>query len=302
MPEDGGLDWQERFNRLEGRLQDLTHMVAEVRSLIGPWAVNLADGHLLVHTMHKLLLIVDSLDLIITPQLVVYRQWEPEITDLFWNSIRSDTVFVDVGANIGYFTCLAGARIHAGGEGTVIAVEPNPRCYELIERNLLINWSMCPISLHKAALGAESGEVWLTSPLNRAANAHVSKEHGNVDVSSSFRVPMTTLDAIVPEDRQVDILKVDVEGYEASVFMGARRVIARSPNIKIIMEWSRDQMHDAGVSPGAMYDLIATLGLAPRKLPTSRSLLDVTDENSPLLSLDELDRLSYSNILLTKRH
>ena len=214
MPDDAGVNWQERFNRLEGRLQDLTNMVAEVRSLVGPWAVNLADGHLLVHTLHKLLLIVDSLDLIITPQLVVYRQWEPEITDLFWNSIRSDTVFVDVGANIGYFTCLAGARIHAGGAGTVIAVEPNPRCYELIERNLLINWSMCPISLHKAALGAESGEVWLTSPLNRAANAHISQENGAVDVSTSFRVPMTTLDAIVPEDRQVDIMKVDVEGYE----------------------------------------------------------------------------------------
>ena len=258
MPEYVGVSWHERFNRLEGnvqdlthRVQDLTHMMAEVRSLIGPWAVSLADGHLLVHTMHKLLLIVDLLDLIITPQLVVYRQWEPEITDLFWNSIRSDTVFIDVGANIGYFTCLAGARIHAGGAGMVIAAEPNPRCYELIERNLNINWSMCPIALHKAALGAESGEVWLTSPLNRAANAHISQENGAVDVSTSFRVPMTTLDAIVPEDRQVDIMKIDVEGYEASVFKGARRVIARSPNIKIIMEWSHDQMHGAGVSPGA---------------------------------------------------
>ena len=61
MPDDAGVNWQERFNRLEGRLQDLTNMVAEVRSLVGPWAVNLADGHLLVHTLHKLLLIVDSL-------------------------------------------------------------------------------------------------------------------------------------------------------------------------------------------------------------------------------------------------
>ena len=50
-----------------------------------------------------------------------------------------------------------------------------------------------------------------------------------------------------------------------------------------------------------MYDLLHELGLTPRKLPTSRNLFDVNEDNSPLLSLDQLNHLSYDNILLTKR-
>ena len=151
---------------------------------------------------------------------------------MFWNSLRSDTVFVDVGANIGYFTLLAGSRIHAGGAGRVIAVEPNPECCALIERNLVINWSMCEIALHKVAVGARSGEVWLASPADRAANAHLVERDGEDEGERKFRVAMETLDALVPEGLAVDILKIDVEGHELAVFDGARRVIAQSPNIQ----------------------------------------------------------------------
>jgi FkbM family methyltransferase len=301
MPQEVSQELQQQLGRIELRLQELNNTVNEVRALIGPVGVGLADGHILVHTLHKLLLIVDSLDLIITPQLVVYRQWEPEISELFWNSLRSDTVFVDVGANIGYFTCLAGAKIHAGGTGRVIAIEPSPKCCDLLERNLVINWSMCPVALHKVAVGAAPGEVWLTSPLNRAANAHISKERGADGLTNSYRVPVETLDSLVPDDVRVDIMKIDVEGHEASVFMGARRVIERSPDIKIIIEWSPEQMTEAGVSPARMHGLITELGLTPRLLPTSRNLYDLTPENAPALSFDQLTDLSYSNLLLTKQ-
>ncbi len=291
---------EQRLARLEARTQVIERYAAETRRLVGPWAATLADGKLLVHTLHSLLLIVDSTDLILTPQLVVYRQWEPELTQLFWNSCRSDTVFVDIGANVGYFTVLAGSRIHAGGTGRVIAVEPNPECCALLERNLVINWSMCNIDLHKVAVGAEKGEVWLASPADRAANAHLSFGEGERAGERRFRVPLEPLDALVPEGLQVDIMKVDVEGHELSVFRGAHRVIRQSPNIKIIMEWSQKQMADARVSPADMQDELQSLGLVARHVPTSKSLHDITFDNSPLIPFEELSEMPYDNILLTK--
>ena len=294
-------DIQQRLVRLEARAQAIEQTTLETRRLIGPFAVTLADGKLLVHTLHSVLMIVDSTDLIITPQLVVYRQWEPELTQLFWNSFGSDTVFVDVGANIGYFTLLAGSKIHAGGRGRVIAVEPNPECCALIERNLVINWSMCEIALHKVAVGSERGEVWLASPADRAANAHVSMSGATGQGERRFRVPLATLDDLVPGNLPVDIMKIDVEGHELSVFRGARRIIERSPNVKIIMEWSQEQMAEADVSPQAMQDEIRALGLVARRLPSSHTLNDVTLQNSPLIPFDELARLPYDNILLTKQ-
>ena len=294
-------EFEQILTRIEQRLQVVEQYAAETRGLVGPFAVTLADGKLLVHTLHRLLMIVDSTDLIITPQLVVYRQWEPELTQLVWNSCRSDTVFVDVGANIGYFTLLAGSRIHAGGTGRVIAVEPNPECCALIERNLVINWSMCDVALHKVAVGAEKGEAWLASPADRAANAHVSLSDEETTGERRFRVPLQPLDALVPEGLAVDILKVDVEGHELSVFHGAQRVVAQSPDIRVIMEWSQKQMAEAGVSVTAMQYELKSLGLVARRLPSSRSLNDITLENSPLISFEELSEMAYDNILLTKR-
>jgi FkbM family methyltransferase len=291
---------EQRLARIEARTQIIEQYASETRRLVGPWAVTLADGKLLVHTLHSLLMIVDSTDLIITPQLVVYRQWEPELTQLFWNSLRSDTVFVDVGANIGYFTLLAGSRIHAGNPGRVIAVEPNPECCALIERNLAINWSMCDIALHKVAVGAQQGDAWLASPADRAANAHLSRDGGEAGGERKFRVPMQTLDALVPDGLAVDILKIDVEGHELAVFDGASRVIAQSPDIRIIMEWSQSQMSSAGVSSQAMQDKLASFGLVARRLPTSKSLNDISLENSPLIPFEQLSQMAYDNILLTK--
>jgi FkbM family methyltransferase len=291
---------EQRLAHIEARTQVIERYAAETRRLVGPWAATLADGKLLVHTLHSLLLIVESTDLILTPQLVVYRQWEPELTQLFWNSCRSDTVFVDIGANVGYFTVLAGSRIHAGGTGRVIAVEPNPECCALLERNLVINWSMCKIDLHKVAVGARKGEVWLAAPTDRAANAQLSFSEGETAGERKFRVPLEPLDALVPEELAVDILKVDVEGHELNVLHGAHRVIAQSPNIKIIMEWSQKQMEDAGVSVSALQYKLKSLGLVARRLPASKSLHDVTLENSPLIPFEELSEMPYDNILLTK--
>ena len=300
MSESVLADIERRLAAIEARAETIENHARDTRRLVGPWAASLADGKLLVHTLNSLLLIVDSTDLIITPQLVCYRQWEPELTELFWNSCHSDTVFVDVGANIGYFTVLAGSRIHAGGTGCVIAIEPNPDCCALLERNLIINWSMCEIALHKVAVGPEEGAVWLTYPANRAANARLSVASDEAG-ERGFRAPMQPLDALVPEGLAVDILKIDVEGHEYSVFKGAERVIAQSPDIRIVMEWSPKQMKEAGVSAEALAVALTDLDLVARRLPASKTLDDLTPENSPFLRFEELSRMAYDNILLTKR-
>lgn len=300
MPEFSLADIERRLRAIEARAETIERDVRDTRRLVGPWAVTLADGKLLTQTLNNALLIVDSTDLIITPQLVCYRQWEPELTDLFWNSCRSDTVFVDVGANIGYFTVLAGLRIHAGGTGRVIAIEPNPECCALLQRNLVINWSMCEIELHKVAAGAEKGAAWLTYPADRAANARLSVESDEAG-ERGFRAPMLPLDDIVPEGLAVDILKVDVEGHELEVFEGAERVIAQSPDIRVVMEWSPKQMKEAGVSAEALAVTLTRLDLVARRLPETKTLAGLTPENSPFIRFEELSRMAYDNILLTKR-
>lgn len=294
-------EMERRLANIEASARTIEDYVRDTRRLVGPFAASLADGKLLVHTTYSTLLIVDSNDLIITPQLVIYRRWEPELTELIWNSCHTNTVFVDVGANIGYFTVLAGSRIRDGGKGRVIAVEPNPACLPLLERNLVINWSMCPIEIHKVAAGAAPGEAWLASPTARAANAHISAADEITDFEQRTAIRVETLDSIVPAGLAVDILKIDVEGHEISVFRGAERVITQSPNIKIVMEWSPGQIAAAGVAVEEIQTNLRRLGLVARRLPKGGSLDQLTLENSPLIPIDRLSDLAYDNILLTRQ-
>lgn len=282
------------------QLLEIEVLVRDIRSLVGPFGASLPDGKMLVQTLQGIQLIIDPLDVVMSPHLIVYRQWEPDITALLLNSVDSTTVFVDVGANVGYFTCLVATKIRAGSAGRVIAIEPNPECLALLERNLAINWSMCEVDVHRKAASNIEGTSLLSVPHNHAANATLASMTTAAGVSSYY-VQTAPLDSMVPKSYTVDILKIDVEGYESAVLEGADDIIKRSPDIKIIMEWSVGQMASANATPASMIDLFGRLDLIPRVLPSSASLRDISDRDAPPYSVEELTSLAYANILLTRR-
>lgn len=283
---------RQRLDRLDDQMRELTRIAQETRALVGPFGVTLPDGTILVQTLWGHKLVVDALDLIMTPNLVVYRQWEPDLSRLVAEHVSPDTVFVDVGANVGYFTCLAASRIGPGGRGRVIAVEPHPHCLALLERNLTINWSLCPVTVERAAASDAEGIGALVAPRDRLANAHLGKAH---DKEETVPVLLRPLDRMLEDVPEVDLLKIDVEGHEQAVLLGARDVIRRSPNIRILMEWSTQQLGAAGTTPDALLDVIADLRLVPCRLPVMLRTLEMEDL---VCSRDELRATPYANILL----
>ena len=196
---------------------------------------------------------IDPDDRIMAPQMVVYRQWERPLSQWFTQVVTPDTVFVDVGANFGYFTVLAASRIGPSGQGRVVAFEPNPKLAALLQRNLQINWSMAPVDFHAAAVAEQAGTVQLHVPAGASANASLTRIAGEGEVVD---VAAVRLDDVVPADIAVDVLKIDVEGHEAGVLAGAKAVIARSPAIRIVMEWSPKQMRQARIDPQTVCDLL----------------------------------------------
>ena len=265
----------------------------ETRALVGPFGVPMPEDRMLVQTLHGLKYLIDPRDLIMAPQLIVYRQWEPDLSALFDKLLTPESVVVDVGANFGYFTCLAGARIGTAGSGRVFAVEANPEMVRLLHANLAINWSMCPVDVFAVAAGEKAGRVRLSQPVDRAANASLTPSD-EAD-ALSFEIQMKPLDALVPKTLAVDLLKIDVEGHEAGVLKGARKLLARSPNVTVVMEWSRPQMAEAGCSAAEMSALIADLGLAAWTAPA-----DGLVANARPLSAEALANISYANILLRR--
>ena len=76
--------------------------------------------------------------------------WEPYETSLLLSMLRPGDVFVDVGANIGYFSVLAASVV--GDDGAVFAFEPDPDNFRLLRRNVALNGQQASIVAVQAAL------------------------------------------------------------------------------------------------------------------------------------------------------
>jgi FkbM family methyltransferase len=252
---------------------------------------------MLVQTIHGLKYFIDPSDEVMAPQLVVYRQWEPQVSAFILNSVTADTVFVDVGANFGYFTCLAASRIGLGGKGKVISIEPNPAMEHLLRKNCRINWSLAPIEIHMCAVADRAGSVQLLVPRGRAANAAVVS--GSVNAGEEqLSVDSKSLDDLL-NGASVDLIKVDVEGFETAVLRGAHGTLRNCSKIHVVLEWSLTQMEAAGFCAEDLLKLFSEHQLDTYHLPPSQ-FIDRTEWSKFRIDTDALIRTNYENILLRR--
>lgn len=186
--------------------------------------------------------------------------YEPAETELLLAALREADVFVDIGANIGYFTCLAGAS----GVRTV-AIEPLDENLRLLYANLTLNGlrdrvEVFPIgvahepgvrTLFGAATGASLIEGWAApSPI---LQRHISVSTLDILLASRFRGERI-------------LVKVDVEGAEYEVLRGASELLSRDPQPRWVIEICFSEHHPGGCNPNfqATFELMWSHGYSAR--------------------------------------
>ena len=132
--------------------------------------------------------------------------------------LNKGDVFVDVGANIGQLS-IVGARV-VGPQGKVYSIEAHPRVFRYLTLNLLRN-DLRNVDTVNCAVGESTGSVRFSDKRQDDMNA-VALDGAGIEV------PMCRLDDLVPSDTRIRLLKVDVEGFERAVLLGARSVLART--------------------------------------------------------------------------
>jgi FkbM family methyltransferase len=155
------------------------------------------------------------------PRYLDGRIHEPAVTHLVVRLARHAQWFADVGANIGWYTCLV-ASILPGGR--VDAFEMNPVLCKILEENLHINH--LDARIHNVAVTADSSEVSFS--LEEAMGTYIPK--------ASFRAAGRTrqvkgepLDGICKDNQGSGLIKIDVEGAEMDV-VSVYRPTAASPS------------------------------------------------------------------------
>ena len=154
----------------------------------------------------------------------------------FIKALPENALYVDIGANVGA-TVVAAALLRP--DITIVAFEPVPSNFQLLVRNVADN-GLTNCKLVNAAVGDRTGEVLIS-------------DNGPWSLigAGSVSVPLVTLDdyfQTAPQGRPVDLLKVDVEGYEPQVIFGAKRTIEQS-RAPIFMEFNSWTLLCQGCNP-----------------------------------------------------
>jgi FkbM family methyltransferase len=161
----------------------------------------------------------------IAKKLYVNRAYDPDETIMFSRVLRPGMTFVDIGANIGYFTTL-GAKL-VGPSGRVIAFEPDPGNFALLEKNVTQN-HLSQVALMNMALGAESGKALLYKSPNNYGDHRLY--NGTADRDASVEVRVEALDTVLDDLKcdRIDVIKMDVQGYETYVLAGMKKTLSRA--------------------------------------------------------------------------
>ena len=176
---------------------------------------------------------------------VIYFGLRDPSLEKLYEMIRPGMRIIDVGANIGE-VCLRMAR-RAGPQGQVLAFEPFPDTWDLLQDNLKSNPDH-PVTAVKVALGDERGTVGMESPdPTNAGRNRVALEQG--ETVEGPRVTVLPLDEYLRDSPldHIDLIKIDVEGFEARVLQRALQTIRQHRPV-VFLELDDDYLRMRGAS------------------------------------------------------
>lgn len=187
--------------------------------------------------------------------------WEPFETSLVQAALRRGGVFVDVGANIGYFTVVAASIV--GHNGKVFAFEPDPENFSLLHKNCELNSLRPQVHAVRAGLSVNDAEGQLfLSEDNLGDHQIYSTGDGRkyLDIRLLNGTEYLRSRLALSGLSHIDLIKVDTQGSEYDVMVGLiplLKELTAAPTI--LIELTPLSLRKAGASGRALIELLATL-------------------------------------------
>jgi FkbM family methyltransferase len=202
---------------------------------------------------------------------------------LAWNDIVGDLVFakefelaevallsrlllpgmtaIDIGAHHGYFTLLMSRQVRP--HGRVIAFEPSPKERRRLRLHITLN-RCANVQVEPYALGSATGTLLLHVVWGRASGSHSLRPPNVAEYTTPVGVSVCTLDDYLSRHaiREIDFVKLDAEGAEMDIFLGARTLLTRRPRPVIMAEVGDLQTRPWGHVGRDVIEFLERLGYA----------------------------------------
>jgi FkbM family methyltransferase len=175
--------------------------------------------------------------------------WEPALTHYVIKTLRRGDTFIDIGANVGYYTLLASSQV--GGAGRVYSIEASPSVFNRLRRNLKLNRTknVKPIN---AAVHSEIGVIpFYLHQAHPGLSTIVADEAKRLGASFEAMVEAGPLSRFVPEADiiRAKLIKIDAEAAEWLIVRGLSDLLPRlSPDTEILIEVNGQVLAEEGIS------------------------------------------------------
>jgi FkbM family methyltransferase len=249
----------EIFGTLNARLDTMDRrqerMWGHLDFMRGRLNTYVGDGVALAYTIDGMPIFVNAQDIGCPAALLNGGRYEEDNHQVLLSFVDPATVFLDIGANVGFYTLQIGQRLSSAGR--IFAFEPHPGLFRILRNNVFNLLMDKTVTCVPMALSDRNGTVELHYPIGHLGGGGAAAISGGDWPVSVVESEVRRLDDLLGADFRCDLVKIDVEGHEVNVLSGMRGIIANSPRIKILFE----KLAFRGSADPALAAFFAELGL-----------------------------------------
>lgn len=256
----------------------------------------IGNNEILTETFFGKKIFLDSRDISLTPNIIYDGHWEKHIARFLEVTLKPGQTFLDVGANCGFFSLLAGHRVRK--EGLVLAIEPQERLASLLRRSFAVNGYQNHCSVIKCAAGDAPRKTEIAREQYFTGGASLAGLHEErADwIMEGEAVDIRTLDEILASESErlgkrvvPDVMKMDIEGYEIKALRGMRSLLQGNDRLTIVMEFVPQRYFNIDDDPREFLSEMAGYGFE----------IGILTRNRPLEKADDKE---MGNILKSNKH
>jgi len=218
----------------------------------------------------------------ISKELLLTGVHEKRTTDLIKSELEEGMVVIDIGSNLGYY-CLIEAQI-VGNQGKVYALEPVPRNFEILSKNIIIN-GYKNIKSHCLAVSDKSGiaDLFLTGASNWGSMIDLNSKNTSNYMKSKMtqlnqgviKVKAVSIDDFLEKEtvHNVNLIRMDIEGHEINAIKGMEKTLKKSPSpLKLLIEVHNKLFDNPEESLTSTFEKLLLFGFKPKVLIAKKDI------------------------------
>lgn len=237
-------------------------------------------------------LIVHTNDVGVGFPLLLKGEYEKTQTEIFLSTLKPEDTVLDIGANIGYYTVLAGKAV--GQKGRIIAFEPDRENNILLDKNITLN-KLTNVTVINKAVSRSTATLEFNSAPNKAESGlSQGKETG------SYTVCAIALDDFLSSQnfKKINVIKIDIEGAEIGALEGGRKELSKMKDVTLFIEYNPASLKLYQKDPTELLAIISDFGF------TIEHIIDHTQDKLLPYSQNALQRVlghtTYCNLICKK--